>query len=169
MTSLTPPLRTRPLPLHAATGIGSKDDWLKMSLVTPTVKDFINYPGLKSCMVKQLTGSKCATNVPVDEARLAQAVDVVRRAAFVGITDEWNDSLCLFHAMHGGELNEHLFQNVRDTGSIRRGYSPDDAPAMLTPEDDPYDWQLYLVAKAIFRQRQKQYGLPTYEPPADEA
>lgn len=140
-----------------------------MNAATPTVKDFINYPGLKSCMVKQLTGSECATNVLVDEARLARAVDAVKRAAFVGITDEWNDSMCLFHVMHGGELNEHLFQNVRKTSSIGQGYDPDNALKLLTPKDDPYDWQLFLVAKAIFRQRQNQYGLPTYEPPADGA
>lgn len=141
------------------------DDWIKMDQATPTVKDFIDYPGLKSCMVKMLTGSKCAADVPVDEARLATAVAVLREAAFVGITDEWNESMCLFHAMYGGDLNEHVFQNVRATDTMNRGYNRDEALEKLSPEDDPYDWQLFLVAKALFRERQKTYGMPMYEVP----
>lgn len=113
-----------------------------------------------------LTGDSCAANVPVDEKRLGRAIDVLHKAAFIGITDEWNDSLCLFHAMYGGQLNAHSFQNVRSTEEMSSKYNRNEADQHVTPEDDPYDWQLFLVGKAIFRERQRIYGLPIYEPPA---
>lgn len=112
-----------------------------------------------------LTGSKCAANEPVDEQRLQRAVDTLRQAAFVGLTDEWNDSICLLHAMLGGKMAAHSFRNVRSTDEVLHktgGQVEDDD---ISPDDDPYDWQLFLVAKSLFRLRQKHYGLPIYESP----
>lgn len=113
-----------------------------------------------------LTGSMCAADVPVDEARLGRAVETMRRAAFVGITDEWNDSICLFHAMYGITLSAHYFMNVRDSSKLVEGnYTSKDAERVLTPSDDPYDWQLFLAVKSLFRERQRLYGIPIYESP----
>jgi hypothetical protein len=111
-----------------------------------------------------LTSGKCAAPEPVDEQRLQLAIDNLRKAAFVGLTDEWNDSICLLHAMFGGKVNAHSFRNVRSTEEVWSGHakvSEED----IAPEDDPYDWQLYLVAKAVFRERQRRNGLPVYKEP----
>ena len=37
--------------------------------------------------------------------------------AFVGITDYWQSSICLFHAMHGGTPRAESFANVRSSES----------------------------------------------------
>lgn len=84
-------------------------------------------------------------------------------AAFVGLTEDWNDSICLFHAMYGSELSSHSFENVRSTASFTPQYKS--TVAQLDPADDPHDWAFYVAAKVIFRQRQRIYGLPLYEVP----
>ena len=32
----------------------------------------------------------------------------------------------------------------------------------ISADDDPGDWQLYLAAMALFRQRQREYGMPVH-------
>jgi len=33
--------------------------------------------------------------------------------AFVGLTDYWTETVCLFHAMYGGPVTKHELDNVR--------------------------------------------------------
>ena len=91
--------------------------------------------------VKMLTGARCAGNATVDEARIKAAIGRMKLAAFVGepklalqsaghslwwttarmhagITDEWDSSICLFHAMYGGRQLPIEFQNTRPTTSF---------------------------------------------------
>lgn len=103
----------------------------------------------------------CNAQVNVTDAMLNVAINAIRKAAFVGDTDEWDDSICLFHAMFGGEINPHSFSNIRPTLTAQYNRTE----LILKPEDDPYDWQFYLAAKAVMRRNQQQYGLPTYIPP----
>ena len=46
---------------------------------------------------------------------LKQAVSFLRseKMAFVGLTDYWTESICLFHAMFGGNITAHEFTNTR--------------------------------------------------------
>eukprot|EP00045_Choanoeca_perplexa_P013818 m.158329 g.158329 ORF g.158329 m.158329 type:complete len:298 (-) comp16467_c0_seq6:1313-2206(-) len=125
--------------------------------------DFIRFPGVAGCQVKMLTGGKCAGNVKVDDARVDRAIANMKKAAFVGITDEWDSSICLFHAMFGGKQLPIEFRNVRPTTVFKgtnhdRGNTTSDVGA----EDDPGDWRLYQAALTLFRQRQREYGLPVH-------
>ena len=129
-----------------------------------SLRDFIKYPGIQDCQVKMLNGLYCAQVVEVTEAMVNRAIDRMARAAFVGITDEWNDSMCLFHAMYGGRLPAPAFQNIRATDHMVAGsYNSQQALVAVAKEDDPNDWRLYESAVIIFRRRQKRYGIPVYE------
>merc|ERR1712107_340610 len=50
----------------------------------------------------------------VSEAEIALAKDrLITGFAFVGLTHEWDLSVCLFHAKFGGACNKREFQNIR--------------------------------------------------------
>lgn len=112
-----------------------------------------------------MNGYKCALNIEVTAAMTEKAVARLENVAFVGLTEEWNDSICLFHAMFGGEMNPHSFQNVRSTNAFATGrdYQRDAATEQVTVSDDPHDWALYMAAKARYRQLQRKYGFPVYD------
>ena len=69
---------------------------------------FARFPGIAGCMARMLTGEKCADgqfqqsgleNVP-------DAVDVImNQLEFVGLTEEWNESICQFHRLFAGKLD----------------------------------------------------------------
>lgn len=118
-----------------------------------------------------MNGFHCAVDVEVTSEMTEAAIALLDGAAFVGLTEEWNDSICLFHAMYGGELNPHSFSNVRSTNDFAFAKKEQEAtgeayrptPTHVDPGDDPHDWAFYLAAKALYRKRQRQYGLPVYE------
>jgi len=129
---------------------------------------FANFPGIKGCMTRMLTGGSCAddgaskgTPFPVNTQA---AIAAVNRLAFLGLTEEWNDSVCLFHKMFGGRVTQAEFKNFHP--SLHETPDAD----IIDHEDEP----VYLAAKARFAALKKQYGaetchrivptLPTCEP-----
>jgi len=78
--------------------------------------------------------------------------------AFVGITDEWNLSICLFHAMFGGVCDEREFQNTRpgDGGKSQTLYN---VSSELGGFRDAFDGPLYEEATRIFRKNLDLYGV----------
>ncbi|CAK0817251.1 unnamed protein product [Prorocentrum cordatum] len=66
-----------------------------------------------------LTGRPCGVHGlprpgPVDDsAAEREALAAVARMGFVGLTEEWPTSVCLFHARFGGECFQASFKNVR--------------------------------------------------------
>ena len=64
---------------------------------------FARHPGVAGCMTKMLTGRECGAPVHVGDAAVARAVALVRSPAFrfVGLVEEWDRSICLFHRMMG--------------------------------------------------------------------
>lgn len=49
------------------------------------------------------------------------AVDVlVNEFAFVGLTEHYNESVCLFHAVHGGSVHEMEYENIHETDTSAR-------------------------------------------------
>eukprot|EP00730_Choanoeca_flexa_P005443 TRINITY_DN11943_c0_g1_i5.p1 TRINITY_DN11943_c0_g1~~TRINITY_DN11943_c0_g1_i5.p1 ORF type:complete len:174 (+),score=22.16 TRINITY_DN11943_c0_g1_i5:155-676(+) len=133
-----------------------------MRSTVKTLREYVEFPGLKGCQVKLLTGAGCAENITVTEDRIQLAMKRLEEIAFLGLTDEYDASICLFHAMYGGTPKLVEFSNIRPTTNFMKGGQVYDAEKVdeLSPEDDPADWRLYQRAKEIFRQRQRQYGLP---------
>jgi hypothetical protein len=83
-------------------------------------EDLIEYVKMhRACQGRMLLGMHC--NVmrksplyfhATDEQR-RQAVSTVEGMGFVGLTDYWQESICLFHAMFGGKVTMHEMDNVR--------------------------------------------------------
>merc|ERR1740130_1700859 len=68
--------------------------------------------------------------------------------AFVGLTEEWALSVCLFHAMFGGDCHEREFLNVRP-GVKHADHENYDA-SVLEGWVDPYDGALYAHTAKTF-------------------
>merc|ERR1711982_201734 len=71
--------------------------------------DLLKYANKSShYMTKMLTG---------EHAHIALALDRLENGfKFIGLTEEWNLSICLFHAMLGGKCLDWEFSKSRPTG-----------------------------------------------------
>ena len=98
------------------------------------------------CAVKMLArraeGANCLDPRMPSDAEVELAIRRLRAFAFVGLTDEWNDSICLFHAQFGGTCHASEAVNTRPTPSIKRVEGTLSAALI-----DPYDGRLYAVAQ----------------------
>merc|ERR550514_2499518 len=66
------------------------------------------------CSVKMMNGRDCGAAVPVTVDMMSSAIDRLDTGfAFVGLTEEWALSVCLFRAMFGGKCHRREFLNVR--------------------------------------------------------
>jgi len=140
------------------------EDRTLMLRTVKSLKDYAAFPGIAGCQTKMFAGFSCAYNITITPAIRAKALERLRKVAFVGDTDDWPNSICLFHSMFGGEINNHSFYNVRPSNHHSKGFDKDAALKELAPESDPDDWQFYLAAKAEIRRRQHKYGMPVYIP-----
>jgi len=111
---------------------------------------------------KMILGWNCFAVVNITDQMMEMAIDRLKTFAFVGDTDDWDNSICLFHAMFGDKFNAHSVTNVRPTHNINKKYDPKLATELIKPEDDPHDWKLYLAAKQLIEERRKVYGYPVY-------
>jgi len=65
------------------------------------------------CQVKMLTGRECMDPAPVTNQDVEKAVNNLALFRFVGLTDQWELSVCLFHKVFGGDCHTREFQNIR--------------------------------------------------------
>ena len=122
---------------------------------------YAQFPGIAGCQVKMLTGNRCAAAVPITPATVAEAKRRLQSTlGFVGLTDHYNLSVCLLHAMYpaGGRIRPSSFANARPTAYFQDGYNPDRANVEITAEMDPYDMELFIEARTIFVERLKAHG-----------
>jgi len=96
---------------------------------------------------------------------LPRALETLRSLAFVGLTDRWRDSVCLFHAKHGGVPRPRQFgtlaqeREVADGSQQTRGatcskYDTSCVPSWL---HDTNDGVLYREAVAIFERDMRKW------------
>lgn len=128
----------------------------------PKLKDFAE--DMQGCMVKEIgrLESKhwCVRmyEPPPTEEELARAVRRLQNGfAFVGLTEDWDSSVCLFHAMFGGACKEKEFLNTRP-GENRTTPEPYDT-SELEGFADVYDGELYAEAERIFRMNLLRYDV----------
>ena len=61
---------------------------------------YARWPGIAGCATKMLLGWPCAAERPLVPGDVARAVHVLtHHFAFVGLTEEWPTSVCVFHAL----------------------------------------------------------------------
>ena len=117
------------------------------------LREYAEQPAALGCAARMLVGRAC--NEPLalraNESRAAAARLGSVGFGFVGLVEEWNLSVCLFHRLLGGTPRPQEFSAVRvnkQTTIIFRRH-PDLARALR----DPADELLYAVATRRFRRQ----------------
>lgn len=121
---------------------------------------------MQGCQVRMLTqgGKACGgngTKPTMEDVDLA--IGRMKQMKFVGLTEEWDLSICLFHKMYGGQCHDQEFSNTRpmherQTYTVHhRLYTGDDLD--LKGFQDPYDGALYDAAKIRFMSMMREYDV----------
>ena len=76
------------------------------------LKLLANFPGIPSCQTKMVLGRRCAEDVEINDTDMIIAKRRISQYKFVGLTEEWNRSICLFHKMLGGIPREVEYLNL---------------------------------------------------------
>lgn len=110
-------------------------------------------PLLTSCQTRMLAGHQCESRYRVTDADVDLAIERLDTGfAFVGITEEWPLSVCLFHAMLGGTCH---VRELWAWHSQLRPYNVSD----LDGFEDVYDGRVYAHGLRIFRKALEDYGV----------
>lgn len=100
----------------------------------------------------------------VTDADVEEAVRVINEDfAFVGITEQWDLSICLMHEMFGGECTADQFEAHNpgidpETGEVQATGSVYDV-SVLEGRVDTQDRILYAEALRIFERNLEEYGV----------
>jgi hypothetical protein len=150
-----------------------------------SLRTYVNWRGIPSCQTKMVLGYKCASDeITLDSEDLRRAMDIVENDfLFVGITEDFDRSVCLFHAMLGGVVNSNEFRNSRPTSrnpffetlhekigdesasSLKSLFQKsdeglyDEASLTRIHYADPYDEALYAHVRQLFYKRAAMFDL----------
>mmetsp|Transcript_55795 Transcript_55795/g.103237 ORF Transcript_55795/g.103237 Transcript_55795/m.103237 type:complete len:394 (-) Transcript_55795:14-1195(-) len=112
-----------------------------------------------SCQTRLIAGYRCAGDVPMP-SDLARALDRIDKFAFVGLTEEFERSVCLFHLRFGGRCLDVEFVNSR-----QGGHSSNSSTGYSTTAVNQYvdislaaDYSIYDRARTRFWREVKEYG-----------
>ena len=113
------------------------------------------WPGIAGCQTKMLTGFHCGADVPLTDELVARAVGVLRtRFAFVGLTEEWPRSICLYHAAaRSARPLEMEFANANPAHGAVGGATHDEA--LLEGFVDHADEAVYAAARELFEAHER--------------
>lgn len=113
---------------------------------------------VENCTANMLTGRSCSDPGEVD---VPQAVAVINELGFVGLTDEWELSLCLWHRMFGGRMVPAELTNVR-AGSLTartHGFGIYDQHALLGSWRPSADLRVFDAATKRFWSDVDRFGV----------
>ena len=129
-----------------------------------SIAAFARHPGIAGCMAKMLAGFQCAARVDLPTSSIVKAALAVLRSSrflFVGLTEEWDASICLLHRVLPGHTRPLLaeFRSLGHSTNVHRFISwlPPSSVDGLYNESvlhgfvDDADEAVYLEAKRIFR------------------
>ena len=122
---------------------------------------FARTPGALGCQTKMLLGRQCQDDkfYPSREQQERARQFVDKHMAFVGLLDEWERSVCLWHARYGGLLYRAELTNTRPT-TIVAGQPTGYNESVLDGIVDPADELIYDAAATRFWRDVRSYAAP---------
>ena len=111
---------------------------LRYQLTTP-LEEYLIFPGSK--------GRPTMTSEDAEEG----ARRVREGFAWVGITEEWKLSICLFHRMFGGACHPSEFKDTRPSEPSKTAYADYNTSVLMGWHDD-IDAVVYEAALDVFHQ-----------------
>lgn len=124
----------------------------------------------QGCMLRMLTAATCSVPAksphtmssalqtsPEFQERLRMGKAAIQSMAFIGLTEEWNESLCRFHKQFGGRPRQAQFQN------IRKGSKKSSVADLSPTYKDPADEAIYQFAREEFDRRITEQGGRCYQ------
>mmetsp|Transcript_64728 Transcript_64728/g.145430 ORF Transcript_64728/g.145430 Transcript_64728/m.145430 type:complete len:306 (+) Transcript_64728:81-998(+) len=110
------------------------------------------------CVTKMLT--KADYGCEGEEPNSIQVAEATRRLrtgfSFIGITDSWELSICLFNVMFNQDCHSYQFENSRPTAGKS---TPTYNVSVLNGYRDPYDNELYDLALELFDENLKKFNV----------
>merc|ERR1740129_1193768 len=109
-------------------------------------------------MTNMLLGNWCnSSSASLSDEMVQRAVEKVKAIGFVGLTEEWLLSVCLFHAKFGGDMLQAEQVNVRKAPEQSSG---DKLVHILKSANfTPADQVVYVAAQERFFREVEEYGL----------
>lgn len=128
-----------------------------LTQIFPTdVFTFAMSPGIPNCATKMLNGFQCGETVDLTDYHIDVAKQVLSKILFVGITENFKESVCLFSWLYGGEASPLHMQKTRQTPHLGSRSMQD----VLSPQQRilfnaayKYDIELYRFARELFMNR----------------
>lgn len=126
---------------------------------TTSIEDYIDMDSgmvtktlTRACDEHGCRGQPAPTKAEVEEAKTRLKTGF----SFIGITERWNLSICLFNKMFKQTCRPFQFKNVNPSkGDSRSTY--DDL--LLKGFHDPYDTELFKIGTDIFEENLKKYNV----------
>lgn len=151
-----------------AMGIDGRDR-VHFENTVKTIEDYVQYRAIPGCTTKMLIGAYCARTRNITVHAFEEASRRLESMAFVGLTDAFDASACLFSRMFNVTPQPYMFgkrAHARPGQDHHRHELPGGGTRVpsryaltLDAAVDPMDQVLYQMAKQIFLARLQQYGL----------
>ena len=140
---------------------GAKNGQCKIGdqIYTNPLQCFANYPGVAGCMSRMLTGEKCADSLFHESGleNVAEAIDIIlNHLDFVGLTEDWNESICQFHRLFSwrrdGVTGQHVWDQPfqREFANVHKSTKASIGVEALDGFKDVADRAVYEAAKVKF-------------------
>eukprot|EP00438_Fugacium_kawagutii_P032691 Skav221352 [mRNA] locus=scaffold1845:222188:222670:+ [translate_table: standard] len=134
--------------LHDSSGACHHDLKVRLEPIEEYIKA---WGGWATGQLTDKLGNVTLADVPLALKRLQEGF------AFVGLTEEWELSVCLFHAKFGGPCQAIEFVNTRPTQRPNNSKSYD--TSILNGWVDEIDAPVYAEAKRLFHDDLARYGV----------
>merc|ERR1719232_351098 len=97
-------------------------------------------------------GIGCTQKYKLTKRKLDHAKRITSRMKFIGLSSEWNRSICLFHKQFGGEILPVELKEEKDPDVIELGTYHE--KIIFDGSDvDPFDEELYYHVKTVVYER----------------
>jgi len=110
---------------------------------------YYKFGELLGCQTKMVVGYRCASHSVLTKSHLKKAKQRIKRMRFVGITNDWNRSICLFHKQFGGQIFDVEYRDER-AGHYKKHE--------FRRVNDIFDDELYNYVKKLVHERFHEFG-----------